>query len=357
MKSNNAFIDTILQNRVLSHVLFWCSFLFIFIMLGALNTGAIKPIAYNNLALLPSQIAAAYLLNYYQLPKLLLKKKYVLFFISMFLSVYILSVFARFNVVHIVEPLVRENFVQETIQEILSDLVYLFTAYFPAVYLYGFIMMTVKVIKGRFEEKHQIELLQKEKATNELKFLKAQIQPHFLFNTLNNLYALTLSKSDLAPKVVLKLSNLLDFILYQSDQVSIPIEKEIELIQGFIDLESLRYGDTLDLFFEHRVDNPNTQIAPLVLLPLIENAFKHGVSSNPKNAKIHIDLSVVNGALIFKADNSKLNDRVEHLNNGKSGIGTSNLKRQLELNYPNKYTLEVADASDSYSVELSIDLN
>ncbi|RKN00506.1 sensor histidine kinase, partial [Aquimarina sp. AD1] len=233
----------------------------------------------------------------------------------------------------------------------------IFSVYCPAVYTYALIMLAVKAIKTRFEEKHQIEILQKEKATSELKFLKAQIQPHFLFNTLNNLYALTLAKSDLAPKVVLKLSELLDFILYQSDQASISIEKEIELIQGFIDLESLRYGNALDVSFEKRVDDLNTQIAPLVLLPLIENAFKHGVSSDPKNAKIHIDLLVSGNSIKFKVFNTKLNDSVKEVTNTKSGIGTSNLKRQLEINYPNKYTLEIDEKQDSYFVELLIDLS
>ena len=356
MKDNISFLDNILQNRTLSHVLFWSLFLLVFIMLGVLNTGAFKPIAYNNLALLPSQIVAAYLLNYYQLPKLLFKRKYISFLVSMLLSVYILSAFARYNVVHIVEPLVRKDFVQETIQEILLDFGYLFSAYFPAVYMYAIIMLAIKAVKGRFEEKHQIEILKKEKATSELKFLKAQIQPHFLFNTLNNLYALTLSKSDLAPKVVLKLSELLDFILYQSDQVSIPIEKEIELIQGFIDLESLRYGDALNLNFKHSVDNSKTPIAPLLLLPLIENAFKHGVSSNPSNAHIDIDLVVIDNTLNFKAYNNKLNDLAKPETNSKFGIGTSNIKRQLELNYPDKYVLEVEDNSDNYLVNLVIDL-
>ncbi|WP_219010278.1 sensor histidine kinase [Aquimarina litoralis] len=357
MKKNNTFLDGILQNRVLSHILFWCSFLFVFTILGVLDSGTFKPNALTNLAMLPSQIAAAYLLNYYQWPKLLFKKKYVLFFLSLLLSVYFLSALARFNVVHVVEPFFREDFEQETIQEILSDFVYIFTVYCPAVYTYALIMLAVKAIKTRFEEKHQIELLQKEKATNELRFLKAQIQPHFLFNTLNNLYALTLSKSDLAPQVVLKLSELLDFILYQSDQEYISIEKEIELIQGFIDLESLRYGDALDVAFTKTIDNMNTPIAPLVLLPLVENAFKHGVSSDPKNAKINIDVTVADNKVTFTVFNTKRNDVEKQLQNQKSGIGTSNLNRQLEINYAGKYTLAIDEKQHSYFVELLIDLN
>ncbi|WP_299440373.1 histidine kinase [uncultured Aquimarina sp.] len=357
MNTNKPFIDRIIQNRKVSHLLFWGSFLLIFTLLASLNSGTLKSHIINYLAMLPSQIIAAYVLNYFQIPNLLLQKKYLLFLGSMIVSIYLLSAFARWSVVYIAEPFIRVDFVQESITEILSDFAYLFSTYFPAVYIYAFMMLIIKAIKDRFEEKHQLEMLLKEKATNELKFLKAQIQPHFLFNTLNNLYALTLSKSDVAPQVVLKLSELLDFILYQSDEASISIQKEIELIQGFIDLESLRYGDSLDLIFNHKADDLNTQIAPLLLLPLVENAFKHGSSGNPNNPKIHIDLSVIDTKLTFKVYNSRLHtiNTIEKPNN-KSGIGMSNLKRQLELNYANTYRLDIEDLPDSYSVELFIDL-
>ncbi|MDC8004077.1 sensor histidine kinase [Aureisphaera galaxeae] len=353
MKSQPRLIDRILQYRVPSHILFWVFLLGTFSLSAFLSTGTLNHF-YNNIAMLPAQLAAAYFLNYYQVPKLLFKKRYGAFALSLFLSIYLLAVIARCTVVYIAEPLFREDFTQESLWEILWDVPYLFAVYFPAVYMYALIMLIIKTIKKRFEEKHEIEVLYKEKAKNELKFLKAQIQPHFLFNTLNNLYALTLSKSDLAPQVVLKLSELLDFILYQSDEPTIPVEKEIELIQGFLDLESLRYGDDLDLIFEHSVDEPSTPIAPLLLLPLVENAFKHGSSGSPENAKIHIHLLVQSQKLSFSVFNSKP-EGIE-MNNGNSGIGIANLRRQLELNYPNQYELEAKDAQDSYWVKLSIDL-
>ncbi|WP_432412471.1 sensor histidine kinase [Rasiella sp. SM2506] len=356
MKNTKSIIDVVIQNRAISHLLFWSFFLMIFVIIASLNSGDIKTQAIIYLSLLPSQMIAAYILNYYQLPRLLLKKKYLLFIVSIVLCVYVFSAVGRLSVVYIAEPFVRKDFTQESIVEILSDTAFLFSVYFPTVYIYGFIMLIVKLIKNRFEEKHQLEVLQKEKATNELKFLKTQIQPHFLFNTLNNLYALTLTKSDLAPEIVLKLSALLDFILYQSDESKISIQKEIELLQGFIDLESLRYGDKLDLVFKHTVDNANTQIAPLMLLPIIENAFKHGSSGNPNHARIHITLSVINFELEFEVFNTKPKIHLLEVDANKSGIGTINLKRQLELNYPNKNRLKVEDSLDSYSVKLYLDL-
>jgi two-component system LytT family sensor kinase len=356
MKNNKSIIDKVIQNRAISHLLFWSFFLLIFITIASLNSGSIKTHIVIYVSILPSQIVAAYILNYYQVPKLLLKKNYLLFMVSLLFFVYIFSALGRLSVVYIAEPFIRENFIQESLADILADTSHLFSVYFPTVYVYAFIMLILKMIKKRFEEKHQIEVLKKEKATNELKFLKAQIQPHFLFNTLNNLYALTLAKSDLAPEIVLKLSRLLDFILYQGDEPTISINSEIELIQGFIDLEALRYGDKLDLVFEHNVDNSNAQIAPLVLLPIIENAFKHGSNGNLDTTKIHIKLSVINKELNFEVQNSKPKIHLVAVNPNNSGIGTINLKRQLELIYQNKNRLKVEEFLDSYVVKLYLDL-
>lgn len=351
-------IDRVLKNRLLSHLLFWAGLFFLITVLAALNTGKIRPHLITYLVTLPSQMAAAYALNYYQIPQLLYKKKYLLFAISLVGCIYVFSALDRISVVYFAEPYIRTDFQQESIAEILSDTAYLFSVYFTGTYMYAFVMMLIKAVKNRYEEKHQIEILQKEKATNELKFLKGQIQPHFLFNTLNNLYALTLTKSDLAPKVVLKLSELLDFILYQSNQSSIPISKEIELIQGFIDLETLRYGEKIAIDFNYKMENKSTQISPLLLLPLVENAFKHGASGSVDNPIINIDLKVQSNQILFDIFNTKPKKVITQVmkGNGK-GIGTENLKRQLELNYPNKHTLVVEETPETYKVRLAIDLN
>ncbi len=311
------------------------------------------------MALLPSQLMAAYLLNYYQIPKLFLKKKYVLFIVSFLISAYVIVVFARYCVVHIAEPITREGIYEsETLLEIILDPFYLFWAYFPAVYMIVFLMIAIKGFKYRFEEKHQLEVLKKEKAHTELKFLKAQIHPHFLFNTLNSIYALTLAKSDVAPEVVLKLSELLDYILYQCNEPTISIEKEINLIQGYIDLEKIRYGNQLTISFIHKLDNTHTQIAPLILLPFIENAFKHGASGNPIDPKIEIHLTLKNKELNLQVYNTKMHKK-EGNNNSveKDGIGHTNVKRQLELNYPHGYQLIIDNNTDSYKVNLKIKLS
>ncbi|GAB5473634.1 MAG: histidine kinase [Maribacter sp.] len=349
-------LDRVLQKRWLTHLLFWLGLFFLFVVLAALNSGTFWPNVITYLAFLPAQLLAAYVLNYYQLPHLLYKKKYVRFGLSLLLSIYVFSAMGRIGVVHIAEPFVRTDFVQESISEILTDTAFLFSVYFTSTYVYAFIMMLIKAVKSRFEEKQRTEQLQKEKIVNELQFLKGQIQPHFLFNTLNNLYALTLSKSDLAPVVVLKLSELLDFILYQSHQSAIPISKEIELIQGFIELETLRYGGKIDVNFTCEAPDKTLQIPPLLLLPLVENAFKHGVSGSVEKAKINITLQAEVGRLYFEIFNTKPKIIKDTIREGK-GIGKANLKRQLDLAYPDAHHLAIVETPADYTVRLSISLN
>ena len=349
-------MDRMLQNRFGSHVLFWSIFLLFSTFIATLSDGKFQDHLIKYLAILPSQILATYLLIYVQISKLLLKKHYVLFAISIVVMGYVFSALARFNVVHIAEPFFRTDFQQETIAEIVSDVYYLFTVYFPSIYTVAFLMLIIHNVKQRIEERQQIERLQKEKAMNELKFLKAQMQPHFLFNTLNNLYALTLAKSDLAPEVVLKLSELLDFILYQSHQSEISLEKEIELIQGFVDLEGLRYGEQIDMDVCYDIQDASVAIAPLMLLPFVENAFKHGVSGNMENPVIRIKLKATQERLEFSVYNHKSKSKGISKTFVQGGIGIQNLQRQLELNYPKRHQLDIQETEDDYTIHLTLEL-
>ncbi len=349
-------MDTLLQNRVVLHVLFWLIIVFASTFLTSLNLGLFRHHLINNLALLPAQLLAAYFLNYYQLPKLVYKKKYTSFIVSGLLSVFVFSVIARLSIIYIAEPFFRTDFQQETLLEIISDPYYLFAVYAPGVYLFPMVMLAIKMTKGHLNEKHQLDILKKEKATTELNFLKAQIHPHFLFNTLNNLYTLTINKSDIAPEVVIKLSEILDYMLYECGDPTVTINKIEKLIQHYIDLEQLRYGDELDLVFEKDIDNAATEVAPLILLPLVENAFKHGASKDLAQPKVHISLRVVGQKLRFNIFNSKSTLIQEPEQRTYKGIGATNIKRRLDLIYPNNYDLNVDEKKDSYTVDLEINL-
>ena len=248
-------IDYIHKRRWLGHVLFWV----LFFLVQTLSAGS-EPyngnqVFVHKLIMLVPKMGAVYLLVYYQLPELLYKKKYVLFALSFLASSYVFTVLARIMVVHIVEELVRPKpFHQESIIEILTDLPRLYSHYYLGVYYPALLFFIIKLSKEKSLEKSKLEQLEKEKSSAELNFFKAQIHPHFLFNTLNNLYTLTLQKSDKASETVLKLSEILDYMLYRSNGESVPVEKELNLIQNYIDLEQLRYGDRLELIFNKTIE-------------------------------------------------------------------------------------------------------
>ena len=356
MSNKKNVLDKIFLNRGLIHLFFWIGLFAIFTVLALLNSENSKEAIISYLAFLPSQLLASYFFVYYQFPKLILKKKYALFILSFIVCAYFFSVMARLLSVYIAEPFFRKNFQQESIIEVFSDFLHLTVAYFPAIYVVVFLMLTIKTIKDRFQEKHRFEIIQKEKVKTELKFLKTQIHPHFLFNTLNNLYTLIRIKSDDAQEVVLKLSNMLDYMLYQCNDNEVLLKKEIELIENYIDLESLRYGNKLKLDFTYSLDNQSIKIAPLILVSFVENAFKHGASSNPKNPNISVDLKVKDNRLFFKVYNTKIVD-ISHKNQKRHGIGNENTQRQLDLNYKNNYNLSIEETDEDYTVILKIKLN
>ena len=352
----SSLLDYIQDRRWLSHILFWIALLLIQSLGIESAYNGKEMFTHKSIMLIPKMIAA-YALIYYQIPKFLYKQKYLLFLGSFILTSYIFTVFARILVVHVVEELIRPKpFAQESVYEILTDIDALYARYYLGVYFPALIMLMLKLIKEKFNERNEIRQLEKEKVSAELSFFKAQIHPHFLFNTLNNLYVLTLQKSDNASETVLKLSEILDYMLYQCNDDRVTIDKEIKLIENYIDLEQLRYGERLELNFTKVVDNPKTQIAPLILVSLIENAFKHGASGAIKNPRINIDIKVEKKQLFFSVYNTKAKLEQEDKTNFKKGIGVTNTKSQLQLLYPNRYNLEIIDEELSYQVKLRIDL-
>lgn len=215
------------------------------------------------------------------------------------------------------------------------------------------IAISIKLIRLNIRQKlTQQELLQK-KLELELQFLKSQSNPHFLFNTLNNIYSLARKNSDKTAEVVLKLSSLLRYMLYESARKSIEIDKEIQIIHDYIELEKLRYDQRLEVIFKNSVDRPHERIAPLILLPFVENAFKHGASESKFQSYIRIQLLLKKQQLFFEVKNSKeINDETQHT----VKIGLNNIRRQLELLYP-EHQLTIEDQPKEFSVQLKINLS
>jgi LytS/YehU family sensor histidine kinase len=198
--------------------------------------------------------------------------------------------------------------------------------------------------------------LEKEKLESELKFLKSQIHPHFLFNTLNNLYALTLKKSDKAPEMVIQLSNLLEYSLYSGKETEVELNGELKQLLGYIDLEKIRFGNRLIVNTEITGNTDGLMIAPLLLLPFVENSFKHGASNDLKSPFIDLKIKLDGNHLLFSISNS-CNGASGKFEDYKEGIGLKNVKRRLELLYPNKHSLEIIQKQDSFDVNLTMELN
>lgn len=194
--------------------------------------------------------------------------------------------------------------------------------------------------------------LEKEKLEAELKFLRTQTNPHFLFNTLNNIYALARKKSDVTADVVMKLSKLLRFMLYESRREFITLAEELRVLDDYIELEKIRYNDRLKLRFTREVDNEQQKIAPLILLPFVENAFKHGASETRFESSIDIFVRLTGGQLSFMIRNSKEDNGQDEI---VENIGLGNVRRQLELMYP-QHQLTIDHSPEYFQVNLTINL-
>ena len=212
---------------------------------------------------------------------------------------------------------------------------------------------SVKLMKGRIFAMKKERELREEKRIAELNFLKAQSNPHFLFNTLNNLYGLARKNNPNTAPSILKLSNMMRYIIHECSSSTIPIHQELQIIEDYIALEKLRYDDRLKLNFKTEIDDDSQEIAPLILLPFVENAFKHGAGESRFDIQIDIDLRLKNKGLYFQVRNSCDEDTKAI----SEGIGLKNINRQLELIYGDHYSLDIQPATNSFSITLQIQLN
>lgn len=212
--------------------------------------------------------------------------------------------------------------------------------------------VSIKFIRIQLSVKEREKQLLKDKLETELKYLRNQTNPHFLFNTLNNIYGLARKKSDDTAEVVMKLSKLLRFMLYESNKPYVKVCDEIKMLDDYIKLEKIRYSDRLSITFNRDIDSGTEQIAPLLLLPFVENAFKHGASENRFRSVIRIDMKVHNGLLDFAIENTRESGDCDKVNDN---IGLKNVRRQLELMY-REYDLQVLKGTDNFRVMLKVNL-
>ena len=346
MKENKTFMDYLLNNWLLRHFIFWLFIISYFAWGFGLNEEQFQKSFLNSLIFLPGHLMVVYPLLYLLIPKFLVKKKFILFFGSfaglLFLCALTMELLKIPLQIHKNDAF--KGFTWTVGKNVL-----------PFVHVAG-LATAVKLIKySYFQQQQASDALQK-KTQAELELLKAQIHPHFLFNTLNNLFAHTMRQSSESPDIVLKLSDLLRFMIYDSRAEFILLKQEITLLKNYIDLEKMRYGDRLDISLTSSGDIEKKMIAPLILLPLIENSFKHGIAKQLDQSWISLDIQAEGDQLKVKLVNSRDADK-EVTKEGYRGIGLENVQRRLELIYPGKHSFEIREEEDYFLVDLVIDLN
>ncbi|WP_345191125.1 sensor histidine kinase [Algibacter agarivorans] len=329
------------------HVIFWLGyFLFNVVRWGSYFDDYWYSLK-SNLVEFPIHIIIVYINVYYLIPKFILRKKY---------WTYVLSLVLMLALVYLVRTGLNYLLVTEDIWPEAEDpanfleLNHIIAVVLGELYVIGF-ASAIKLVIDWSIEKRRSEDLAKLQMSTELKYLRTQIQPHFFFNTLNNLYALTLNKSDNAPRLVIKLSDMMQYILYEVKSSKASLLKEINHINNFIDIERLRFEDRVDAEIDITGDIEDVYVPPLLLLSFVENCFKHGMKENDK-LKINMSFDVLNnGYLEFTLVN---NFKPKASQEDSLGIGNENAKRRLKLLFSNDFILDSKIEGDTYNLFLKI---
>lgn len=343
--------------KVGQHLLFWIvSYLFFILFFGRANRDYQTTIIFASL-LFPLAIVTSYFLNYFLIPRFLYKNKP--------------GKFVLFLGYTIVFTLWAELIISMFVFVIVSDFQFYkldptsFDVVFLLVGLYFIILafIAIEQVKRAFDIKKENTRLEKRQLETELKLreselkvLRAQIHPHFLFNTLNNLYGLTLEKSELAPELVLKLSDLMDYMLYKCNRPKVPLESELNHLKNYLEIERIRYGQHLKIDFRQEGDPSSLEIAPMLLLAFFENAFKHGVSKSIQNPFVRIDLHITGQQFELRILNSR-NPLTSQNEDYTKGIGLRNVRKRLELIYPDIHQLEIKPEANTFEIKLQLKLD
>jgi len=297
--------------------------------------------------ILPVAMGTTYFINYFLVPRYFMNQRFgrfALFLVYTFLvSVWLETLVVLFLMLQFTYG------DQPRMDSTANDFYFLIVGSYFIVLL----ATVIKLVKQWYQDQQKEQQKKHEKLEAELKLLKSQVQPHFLFNTLNNIYSLALKRSEDTSDVVLKLSEILSYLLYECEQPEVLLSKEVEMIENYISLEKIRYGDRLDLAFTKSGDLTGIKIAPHLLLPFIENSFKHGAGKLRNHAVIKIDLKITDESLTFNIENNKPMTALEPKSDRK-GIGLENVKKRLELIYKDKYDLKIYHEQEIYSVNLII---
>jgi len=301
--------------------------------------------------LMPVTIVLAYFVTLYLIPNYLRERKYGLFVLY---GIYTIIVSFVAIMLSIFFGLVFSSYLKDVNSAALTKSIPLIVLgiYFVIVVVVAISLMIYSFLSSLKNEdlKNKFLEAQLQLKQQELKFLKMQIHPHFLFNSLNTIYGYAIKKADEAPEMILKLSNLLDYILYQIDKPNVSLESELDHIEDYIALEKIRFHDTLQVNFQRGEISKPISVAPMLLIPFVENSFKHGAIVDGV-LKVEIEINVIGDELSFQIVNSIQENEVSN-----SGIGLENIKKRLEMLYKDHHELRVQKTEDQFEVDLKIQL-
>ncbi|MGF1638330.1 MAG: sensor histidine kinase [Cyclobacteriaceae bacterium] len=346
---------------IVSHAIFWVGY-FAFLLYFLSGRSPSEVALLRSVIFICLQMAFAYLNTELLMPTFFLKKRYPEY-IFLVLIIFIALFFVYDFIDQQTIPGRKENILkkfqegnhQRNESGFMSRFIYLYFRVImnivltTAIYLLSTAYIMISEA-GRREK--EAAILKGEKLHSELKFLKSQINPHFLFNALNNIYALTVIKSDAAPEVILKLSDMLRYIIYDCNEDKVPLKKEITYIKNYIDLQKLKEEHQGNIQVDFSNVNSNQMVAPLLFIPFIENSFKHSKIEDQENGWIKIKLETNDQWLAFEAENSIPNS--PHAKDAQGGIGLENVQKRLSLLYAGKHELNIRQSSKEFSVKLKI---
>jgi sensor histidine kinase YesM len=335
-------------NRIFSHILFWLFSFFIFSQMFKISDD-VKRIDYIYSGLFHVSLLFGVYVNIVLLiPKLLSKKKYLVYFIALVATIFL----------SITLNLITFDW--------LADIVfpdYYFVSHFNfmeiGMFIFVYILITtlLRLSQSWFELQEvnkRIVRIEKENIKSELNALKAQINPHFLFNSLNVIYSQAIKNSDKTPDAIIQLSDILRYVIYDSTKDKVSLKTEIKLIEDYIELQKFRIDITSSIKFEHKLQDENCKITPMLLLPLVENSFKHGIKGELDHTFVNIKLETNNNNILFEIVNNKgTGETIE--NDGNSGIGIANIRQRLNLLYPNKHEFNIEESTTIFKANMILD--
>ena len=348
------------SDRIKRHLLFWLFYWVYSTFLHAASPAMNIPYAIMySFSLIVPQVFFTYALISFVLPKFLLKSKYFFSFLWIVLFVIMTAILnyaiLKYFTSMMIDTIWRGRFfLGRNSSGMPMNFFMAFLVCFKGTMVAAAGACSIRLVKHwHLKEKRSIELL-KEKTEAQLQLLKAQVHPHFLFNTLNNIYSKAQNESPGSAKMIIELSHILRYVLDESKHVLVPLEKELQLLTDYINLEKMRYDDKLDLHLSLPTSTADVYIAPLLLLPFLENCFKHGASKILNHPWINLKIELNATSLVMKLMNGRRYSQ-ETLDRG-PGTGIENVKKRLDLLYNDRYELQINEDDEVFVVNLTLEL-